>query len=35
MFLRGLFRSLLVALRVAGTDVSAGEFVDIEGGTRA
>jgi dienelactone hydrolase len=34
MFLRGLF-GLLVALTVAGTNASAGEFVAIESGTRA
>jgi dienelactone hydrolase len=33
--MRGLFKSLLVALSLAGTSVSAGEFVEIEGGTRA
>ena len=35
MSMRGLFGSLLVAMTVAGTNVSAGEFVEIEGGTRA
>ena len=35
MSMRGLFASLLVAMTVAGPDVSAGEFVEIEGGTRA
>jgi len=33
--MRGLFRSLLVAMTVASTSVSAGEFVGIESGTRA
>jgi dienelactone hydrolase len=33
--MRGLFGSLLVAMTVAGTTASAGEFVEIEGGTRA
>jgi dienelactone hydrolase len=35
MSIRGLFGSLLVAMTVAGTNLSAGEFVDVEGGTRA
>ena len=35
MSMRGLFGSLLVAMTVAGTNVSAGEFVEIESGTRA
>ena len=35
MSMRGLFGSLLVAMTVAGTHVSAGEFVEIESGTRA
>ena len=33
MSMRGLFGSLLVAMTVAGTNVSAGEFVEIEIGT--
>jgi dienelactone hydrolase len=32
--MRALFASLLLALTVAGTGVSAGEFVDIEGGSK-
>jgi dienelactone hydrolase len=32
--MRALFASLLLALTVASTGVSAGEFVDVEGGTR-
>ena len=32
MSMRGLFGSLLVAMTVAGTNVSAGEFVEIESG---
>jgi hypothetical protein len=32
---RGLAGSLLVAMTVAGANVSAGEFVEIESGTRA
>lgn len=35
MSMRGLFGSLVAALTVAATSVSAGEFVDIEGGTKA
>ena len=35
MSMRGLFGSLLVAMSVAATHASAGEFVEIEGGTRA
>jgi dienelactone hydrolase len=35
MSMRSLFGSLLVAMTVAGPDVSAGEFVEIESGTRA
>jgi poly(3-hydroxybutyrate) depolymerase len=35
MSMLGLFGSLLVAMTVAGTTVSAGEFVEIESGTRA
>ena len=35
MSMRGLFGSLLVAMTVAGTNVSAGEFVEIESGTGA
>jgi len=35
MSMRGLFGSLLVAMTVAGTNVSAGEFVEIDSGTRA
>lgn len=35
MSMRGLLGSLVVSLTVAGTDVSAGEFVEIAGGTRA
>src|SRR5262245_10035010 len=34
MSMRGLFASLLVAMTVAGTDASAGQFVDVESGTR-
>jgi dienelactone hydrolase len=35
MSMRGLFGSLLVAMTVAGAHASAGEFVEIGGGTRA
>ena len=35
MSMRGLFGSLLVAMTVASTSVSAGEFVEIESGTSA
>ncbi len=35
MSIRSLFGSLLVAMTVAASSVSAGEFVDIEGGTEA
>ena len=33
MSVRGMVGSLLVAMTVAGTSVSAGEFVGIESGT--
>lgn len=33
--MRHLFGTLLVALNVAGASASAGEFVEIESGTRA
>ena len=33
--MRHLFGTLLVALTVAGASASAGEFVEIESGTRA
>jgi dienelactone hydrolase len=35
MLMRGLFGSLLVAMTAAGTNVSAGEFVEIESGASA